>query len=213
MTLTDIASTPTPTGRRGEIRERVLRILLNNPSGNLSKYRVAMESGGSYPWVHELLGNLEREGMVKGTRVENFAGLIAKWRNWRIEPKIREYMLRKPLDVLRNATLGYALTTYEAENLVQNYLFPSRIDFYIDPVELPKWHKLLTKEGLVGKGNTRVLVGDLHVFYKESERSGLKIVSAPQLIVDLFAEGGVCVEAAEMLMEKEAKRVGTLPGL
>jgi hypothetical protein len=212
LTFTDI-----PQGRvierRGLIRERVLRILLNNPSGNLSKYRVAKLSGGAYPWIHEILGNLEREGLVKGTRVESFSGLIARWQKWRVEPKVREYMLRKPLDVLTKATLSFALTTYQAENLVQNYLFPSRVDFYINPAELLKWHDRLTREGLVGRGNTRVLIGDRQVFYNASDRSGLKVVSIPQLIVDRLAEGGVCVEAAEMLMEKESKKIGALPGL
>lgn len=198
--------------RRGTIRERVLRILLNNPSGNLSKYRIAKESEGAYPWVHELLGNLEREGMLQGTKVKDFKRLIARWQEWRLEPSRREYMLRKPLDVLSRTSLAYALTTYQAENLVQNYLFPSRVDFYIKPKELPEWHRLLSKDGLVGKGNARVLIGDEQVFYRSSERGGLNIVSMPQLIVDLLSEGGVCVEAAEMLMEKGSKNV-SLPRL
>ena len=129
--------------RRGVIRERVMRILLNNPRGNLSKYRIAKDSGGTYQWVHELLGNLEREGVLQRTRVTDFKGLVSRWQKWKIEPERREYMLRKPLDVLRKTNLNYALTTYQAENLVQNYLFPSRIDFYIEPTDLPKWHKLL----------------------------------------------------------------------
>jgi hypothetical protein len=198
--------------RRGTIRERVLRILLNNPSGTLSKYRIAKESLGAYPWVHELLRNLERGGMLQGTKVKDYKKLMALWQKWRLEPNRREYMLRKPLDVLNKTSLGYALTTYQAENRVQNYLFPSRVDFYIKPEELPKWHSLLSKEGMVGKGNTRVLIGDEQVFYRSFDRGGLKIVSMPQLIVDLLSEGGVCVEAAEMLMDKESKNV-SLPGL
>ena len=190
----------------------MLRILLNNPSGTLSKYRIAKESEGAYPWVHELLGNLERGGTLQGTKVTNYKKLMALWQEWRLEPSRREYMLRKPLDVLSRTSLAYALTTYQAENLVQNYLFPSRVDFYIKPKELPEWHRLLSKEGLVGKGNTRVLIGDEQVFYHSSERGGLNIVSIPQLIVDLLSEGGVCVEAAEMLMEKESKNV-SLPRL
>ncbi len=193
--------------KRGVIRERVLRILLNNPSGNLSKYRIAKESSGAYPWVHELLGSLEHEGMLKGTKVNDFKKLVARWREWRLEPYKREYMLRKPLDVLGKTNLAFALTTYQAENLVQNYLFPSRFDFYIVRVDLPRWHKLLSSEGLVGKGNTRVLIGDEQVLYNSSQRGGLKIVSVPQLIVDLLSEGGVCVEAAEMLIEKESKKI------
>ena len=124
--------------RRGLIRERVLRVLLNNPSGTLSKYRIAKECGGSYPWVHELLGKLEGEGLLEGTRVKDFKGLATRWQEWRVEPGTRGYMLRKPLEVLSRSDLKYALTTYQAENLVQNYLFPSRVDFYIGSDRSPK---------------------------------------------------------------------------
>lgn len=194
--------------RRGEIREKVLRILLNNPGGNLTKYRVAKLSGGVYPWVHELLQRLENEGAIKGTEVKDFKKLVMLLKDWRVKPAKREYMLSKPLEVLRNAKMEYALTTYQAENLVQNYLFPSRVDFYIKPKDRDKWHRLIVASGgLVGKGNTRILIGDEHVFYNASEKSGLKIVSVPQLVADLLEEGGVCVEAAEKLMEKENKSV------
>jgi hypothetical protein len=50
-----------------------------------------------------------------------------------------------------------------------------------------------------------LLQADNHVFYRSFERRGLKIVSLPQLIVDLFGEGSVCVEAAEKLLEKVAE--------
>jgi hypothetical protein len=40
------------------------------------------------------------------------------------------------------------------------------------------------------------------VFYNSFKRKDLDIVSIPQLIVDLFEEGGVCTEAAEKLLEK-----------
>lgn len=191
--------------KRGTIRERVLRILLNNPSGNLTKYRIAKEAEGTYPWVHDLLKELEQDHLIEGTSVRNYKELISRWQWWRLEPETREYMLRKPLSVFGKLDLPYALTTYQAENLVQNYLFPSRIDFYIKRSDLAKWHDALRGEGLVGKGNTRALITDEHVFYNASERGGFRIVSMPQLIMDLLAEGGVCAEAAEMLIEKESK--------
>lgn len=193
--------------RRGLIRERVLRILLNNPSGSLTKYRIAKLSEGAYPWIHELLKQLEKEGAIKGTMVKDFKKLVTLWQKWQVKPSRKEYMLRKPLEVLKNTKLQYALTTYQAENMVQNYLFPSRVDFYIDPKDREKWHRVLSKEGLVGKGNTRILIGDKQVFYNSFEKNGLRIVSVPQLIVDLLNEGGVCIEAAEKLLEKVAKHV------
>jgi hypothetical protein len=194
------------TKKRGIIRERILRVLLNNPSGTLTRYRIAKEAGGTYPWVHDLLKKLQEDGLIKGTKVREFKKLMARWQQWRLQPETREYMLRKPLSVFGKTKLAYAMTTYQAENLVQNYLFPSRIDFYIHRQDLAKWHELLKGEGLVGRGNTRMLLADEHVFYNSSERGGFRVVSTPQLIVDLLAEGGVCVEAAEMLIEKESRR-------
>lgn len=193
--------------RRGVIRERVVRILLNNPAGNLTRYRVAKMAQGTYPWVHELLKKLENEGAVKGTQVKDFRKLAELWKDWRTPVTSREYMLRNPLDVLRKTDLEYALTTYHAENLVQRYLFVSRVDLYVRHEDLKKWHNILAKEGLVGKGNTRILMADDQVFYGASERKGFKIVSMPQLVVDLMSEGGVCVEAAEMLLEKMERNV------
>jgi hypothetical protein len=116
-------------------------------------------------------------------------------------------MVREPLKLLKNSKLPYALTTYQAENLIQNYLFPSRIDIYIKEDDWKQWHDMISKKGLVGKGNMRLLLADEHVFYKYFEKNGLKIVSTPQLIIDLMSEGGVCVEAAELLIKKVMKDV------
>lgn len=180
-------------------------MLLNEPRGVLSKYRVAKEAGCSYSWVYEFLGKLEGLGLINGTRVIDYRGLLENWRKIRIKPERREYLHRSPLDLLKRTGLQYALTTYQAENLVQHYLFPSRTDVYIRRVDRELWHRLISDEGLVGKGNLRLLMDDEHVFYGSFEQKGLKVVSLPQLIVDLFDEGGVCVEAAEMLLKKVEK--------
>ncbi len=192
--------------RRGVVRERILRVLLNHPSGEHTKYWVAKSVEATYSWVHDCLRDLENKGLVEQTRVENFRDLILFWRDFRVVPEKRDYMIKKPLDLLKSAGMEYALTTYAAENLVQRYLFPSRTDFYIHSKDQARWHGILSQKGLVGGGNTRVLIGDEHVFYNSSEYSGLKTVSIPQLAVDLLMEGGPCVEAAEMLVEKEAGR-------
>jgi hypothetical protein len=111
-------------------------------------------------------------------------------------------MHKDPTALLANTNLRYALTTYQAENLVQRYLFPSYIDLYIERKDTEKWHSLLTAEGLVGKGNIRLLNADPHVFYESFKRQNLTVVCIPQLIVDLLEEGGVCTEAAEKLLQK-----------
>ena len=186
-------------------RERILRVLLNRPNGTLTKYKIAKEARSTRQWVIELLRKLEARELVRGTRVTDFGGLVRYWREVKTRPDKKEYMHRDPLGMLKRTGLQYALTTYQAESIVQRYLFPSRIDLYIRKKDAERWHELIAREGLVGKGNVRLLLADEHVFYGSFERDGLKGVSLPQLIVDLFEEGGVCVEAAEKLLEKVAE--------
>lgn len=187
---------------RGIIKERVIRVLLTESNGSLTKYQLAKKAECSFPWTHELLGKLEALELVRGTKVADYTGLLKYWLQVKIKPEKKEYMHRDPISLIKKAEMPYALTTYQAENLVQQYLFPSRTDLYIKSEHAEKWHELLTAEGLVGKGNVRLLIADAHVFYGSFQRQSLTIVCIPQLIVDLLEEGGVCTEAAEKLLEK-----------
>lgn len=205
------ANTPAkPTVKRGYVRERILRVLLNNRNEKLTKYRIVKLAKANISWVIEFLRKLEKQGLVEGTKVRDYRGLIIMWKSIRKDPDAREYMVRDILDLLKKTDLRYALTTYSAENLVQKYLFPSRTDFYILKKDQQSWHKMLSEKGLVGKGNVRVLITDEHVFYNSSVRDGLTVVSTPQLIVDLMTEGAVGGEAADMLLEKETRNVSRL---
>lgn len=188
---------------RGRKRERILRVLLNEPDGSLTRRKIAKFSECSREWVIEFLSKLEAEGMVKQTKVLEYEKLVQYWSQVRLEPLHRDYMLRTPLELLRKTELRYAMTTYQAENLVQHYVFPSRTDFYILEEDRMRWHDLIVTEGgLVGEGNTRVLLGDNHVFYKARKLQELTVVSLPQLVVDLITEGGPCLEAAQLLLKK-----------
>lgn len=180
----------------------MIRVLLNKPEGSLTKYKLAKEAETSFPWTHEFLNKLEAKKLVKGTQVTDYSGLIHYWLTVKAQPERREYMHKDPIILIRKTNLPYALTTYQAENLVQHYLFPSRTDLYISPKHAEQWHNELTAEGLAGKGNVRLLMADSHVFYGASKLQGLTVVSTPQLIVDLLEEGGVCTEAAEKLLKK-----------
>lgn len=196
----------TESERRGYVKEKILRVLLNHPQERLTKYRIVKNSGANISWVIEFLKKLEKMELVDGTKVKNYRKIVRFWCDLRKRPQFREYMVKNPLELLKKTDLQYALTTYQAENFVQHYLFPSRIDFYINPTDREKWHRILIEEGLVGKGNTKVLIEDIHVFYNTSNKNGLNVVSIPQLVVDLLKEGGPCTEAAEMLMKKEEER-------
>lgn len=189
---------------RGYVKERIIRTLLNNPSGTLTKYRAAKEAGASYSWTHEFLASLERGGFVEGTTVTDYRGLIVYWRSIRSRPRKRDYMVQEPMPLLIDTNMEFAVTSYQGETLVQGYLFPSRVDVYVRGEDQWRWHKLLSDNGLVGRGNVRTLVDDEHVFYNSHAVKNINVVSTPQLILDLLIEGGPSVEAAEMLLDKVA---------
>jgi hypothetical protein len=191
--------------KRGWVRERIIRILLNEPDGTLTKYRVAKKANCSFSWAHEFLGKLETKELVHKTKVINYAKLVRYWLQVKRKPEKKGYLHKNPLRVIRRSGLQYALTTYQAENLVQNYLFPSRTDLYIIDEDAKRWHELIMTEGLRGDGNVNLLITDRQVLYGTFQKDGLNIVSLPQLIIDLFDEGGICMEAAEKLLEKVSK--------
>ena len=199
------------TETRTAFKGRIARILLNSPDGDLSKYRVAKLAGCTYPWAHALLKKMGAGGLVDGTRVLDFGALFSWWARWQPPCEHRDYMIRDPLTALRGAGMQYALTTYRAENKIQNYLFPSRTDLYVKRKDMVAWHKVFARDGLVGRGNVRVLYGDDHALYKNARVGGLTLASVPQIVLDLRAEGGPCEEAADMLLEKV--KDGALRGL
>jgi len=139
---------------------------------------------------------------LKHKRIKKIYGL---WLKIKKKLKYREYLIKEPLEILKKTKLDYALTTYFAESLVQSYLFPLRYDIYIKEEDLDKWHKLLIKDGFYGKGNFRILIYDDFKFLDKIifnfKNIKLKLVSKPQLIVDLMQENGPAREAAEMLMK------------
>ena len=190
---------------RTNIKDRVARILFNEPGGTLTKYQIAKLAGSGYPWIHSLLKKLEQQGIIQKTKVKNFKSLMEWWKQCQPIPKNREYMIKRPLELLKQTNLEYALTTYQAENKVQNYLFPTRTDIYIRQSDKLKWHKLLVQNGLVGRGNMRIFIGDDHVFYKSFKVDGFSLVSVPQIMSDLYREGNVGIEAADMLLKKVEK--------
>ncbi|MBI2147391.1 hypothetical protein HYU19_02830 [Candidatus Woesearchaeota archaeon] len=192
---------------RGLKRERILRVLLTEPTP-LSKNELSKKAQCTRQWVILFLRQLEKKKLVKETKVVNPVGLAKYWLTIHKKyKKYREYMVKEPARLLKQTRLDYALTTYQAENMVQHHLFPSRIDMYIKEEDLQTWHSLFLKEGLYGKGNVRVITAEEHTVYGKRKLNGLFVVSLPQLIIDLFTEGGPAAEAAEMLLAKLKEHV------
>jgi hypothetical protein len=190
-----------PDRERGFNKERIIRVLLNHTGDDLTKYRVAQLSEASEPWTRQYTEKLEEQGLVEGTEVVTPVGLYQAWLDQRIEPNQLEVSLQQPMDLIAETDLQYALSTYQAENLHQGFLFTSTTDFYIAPEEIDHWLSVVEEKGLLGGGNTRIRVLDDHVFYNQQAVDGFSTVSIPQQILDLLAEGGPCEEAAEKLID------------
>ena len=190
-----------PDRERGFNKERIIRVLLNHTEDDLTKYRLAQLSETSEPWTRQYTEKLEEQGLIEGTKVVAPAALYQAWLDQRIEPTQLELSLQQPMDLLAETDLQYALTTYQAENMHQGFLFASTTDFYITPEESSDWLAVVEENGLLGGGNTRIRVLDEHVFYNQKAIDSFSTVSVPQLILDLLAEGGPCTEAAEKLID------------
>lgn len=188
---------------KGEKRERIIRTLLDNPDGSLTAYRIHKEAGCSEQWVGSYLMKLASINLVDKTRVVDVIGLFNHWLSIRIPPRYVDYHLQQePLEIIKNISHSYALTTYQADYLVNRYLFPTRTDIYILQKDLDQWHKSLLSHGLVGPGNTRILIADPHIIKNSFKKQHYSIVPRPQLICDLLMEGGVAVDAANILIKK-----------
>jgi len=184
-------------------RERILRVLMNKPDGTLTKYMLAKKSNTAKSWIIDYLRILEEDKLVKDTKVLKKENLLDHWFSIIQKPKHYDFFVQSPKEFLRNIKLDYALTTYQAENLLNHYLFPSRTDLYIKEEDFSKWKdKINQNSGLVGKGNLRLLVYDGHTMYEKKKIDGLWVASVPQVMIDLRREGGVCQEAYDMMVEK-----------
>lgn len=190
-----------PDRERGFNKERIIRVLLNHSNEGLTKYRLAQLSEASEPWTRQYTQTLEDKGLIQGTTVVKPKELYREWLETRIEPNQLTVSLQQPMELLEETELDYALTTYQAENMHQGFLFTSTTDFYISPGQTQDWLEIVEDKGLLGGGNTRLQVLDHHVFYNTQHQDGFATVSIPQLILDLLDEGGPCKEAAEKLIE------------
>lgn len=192
----------TPARERGFKKERLHRVLLNHPGGDQSRYEIAKQADVSSSWAYEYLDQLANEGIVEDTVVLDPPALYERWRETRVEPNSVQVSLQQPLDRIRETGLDYALTTDEAEQFHQGFLFPSTTALYVREADIEAWLNMVEKGGFVGGGNTELRATDEHVFYNGQTVDDGTTVSVPQLIVDLLDEDGPAVEAANRLLAR-----------
>jgi hypothetical protein len=117
-------------------------------------------------------------------------------------PKLKyfDFYVENPIELLKKIKMKYALTTYAAENYFTRQLFLSRYDAYIDEKDIGEWKSIIMKNGLLGKGNFRLIVSyDEKIFEESKKIKEIIVVSKELLLIDLKREGGVCMESYFML--------------
>ena len=191
-----------PARERGFKKERLHRVLLNHAAGELSRYAIANKADVSTSWAYDYLDQLEHDGLVEDTSVIDPTALYDRWVETRIEPNSVRVSLQQPLETIREAGFNYALTTDEAEQVHQGFLFASTTALYVRVDDIDDWLNVIEQKGFVGGGNTELRATDEHVFYNTQTVDEVTTVSIPQLIVDLLDEDGPAVEAANRLLKQ-----------
>lgn len=196
---------------RNDFKRKLLFFLLMNPDSSRTKYDIAKNVVGCHPtWGVKIFNELQEKKIVKNTKVVDYRELIELYRKYFKQFKAVHLHVPNPDSLLKLADkqgLQFAITSYWADKRVTKFLFPSKFEAYINASDLDAWLALLPKvSGAVGKGNVRLFLAnkDFLEFYTD-EMTGFKvgrIVSSPQLAVDLLNEGGPAVQAAEMIIEK-----------
>jgi DNA-binding Lrp family transcriptional regulator len=183
---------------------RIIRVLLDNPTGILTKYKIAKIVNCSIPRVIQVIQKLEKMNFVKVTKVIDFNKLIQYYiKIDNLKSEKYYYHIANPLDFFKKIKLNYAFTTYAAENIINHHLFLNKFDVYISKKDFTKWRQLLKDKALIGKGNLTFITPKDEDILKESVKiKGYNVVSTPQLLIDLKKEGGVCIEAYNILLDK-----------
>ncbi|HLC92477.1 MAG TPA: hypothetical protein VJH23_02100 [archaeon] len=196
--------------------KRVVALLLDPNYKPVSKYELAKKAGCTPSWALMLTKKLENKKFLKNLKVTDIKKLFELFHNLRAKKnESRSYSIYslentdKLMDLFKKANKEYAFTTYIAENIVQKYLFSHRSEAYIKKEDLEDWHKELTKLGTYGGGNVRIIVSSSEELFNKKQigNNGPWIVSTPQLISDLYTEGGPAKEAGDMLLEKLIKDI------
>jgi len=95
-----------PDRQRGYKKERLHRVLLNHPGGELSRYEITQRAKVSKGWAYDYFDQLESKGFLKESRVTDPEELYQHWLETRIEPNAVRVSFQQPLSQIRNTGLS-----------------------------------------------------------------------------------------------------------
>lgn len=191
----------------------IIRVLLNEKDKKLKLRELATKSKVSLGMTARIANALESCGHLektRGIRIVNYEKLLKSWsytvsirENEKVEFLTAErpqYMIKKIGELLRKET--YAFTLFSATEIVAPYVAPNKVHLYILKDKEKEISEIFFGEGIMPAEEGNIicyLVGKNH-FYGSMETRGLKIISLPQLYVDLVSYGGRGEEAAEYIL-------------
>lgn len=192
----------------------IIRVLLNEKDKKLklrelsTKAKVSLGMSVKVVKALESCGHLEKK---RGIRIINFEKLLKAWsytvsvkENRKIEflaPERPQYLIKKISRLLRKE--NYAFTLFSATEIVAPYVSPNKVHLYILEDKEKEVSKIFVKQGIMSaeEGNIVCYLVDEKHFYGSQEVRGVKIISLPQLYVDLVSYGGRGEEAAEHILK------------
>jgi hypothetical protein len=179
---------------------KIIRVLLNNPGNTLSTRELARAARVSPASCSKATNVLKRGGYVSKKpliRVLKKDDLLYAWAysspvsycdEERFESLERpEYLLKKIADLGKETR--YAFTGLAGAELVAPYVIPNEVHFYVGKESKTRWGELVEGNGIYPskKGNIHMLFAGQEVFHGWQDIGGVKVVSNPQLFVDLFS--------------------------
>jgi len=201
---------------------RILRVLLINPYKGWTVEDMSKEGKVSLGFTHAVVmslidqGHVYRDDLYK-LEVTDPVKLIQRWAAYynyvSMNTFLNYHTFERDIEVFFSklkeiSGLEYALTVLAGAQLVAPYVRPTTIHFYIkhkDKAEdlVKRLNLRPTEKG----GNVSIVLPyDEGVFYGTTRISGVSVVSAVQLYVDLFNYPARGEEAAEVILrtlEKE----------
>ncbi len=191
----------------------IIRVLLNEKDKKLRLRELAAKAKVSLGMTVKIvlaLQSCRHLNKHQGIKIVNWEKLLKAWslsvsiyeneKREFLAPERPQYLIKKIGQLLKSET--YVFTLFSATEIVAPYVVPDKVHLYILRNEEKKISEILVKNGIIPaeEGNIICYLVDEKHFYGSQEVRGIKIISLPQLYVDLVSYGGRGEEAAEQVL-------------
>lgn len=193
--------------------QNIIRVLLNKD--NIKLRTLAKESNTPLGVTVKNTKALEKTRYIEkkvNIKVTNQSKLL---KAWSYTTSIREldsieftaaerpqFIIKKISSIISKNNIKHAFTLFSATEILSPYVTPAETHLYILEKDKEKINKLFEKESILPaqKGNIICLIADENYFYNTQNINNYKIISTPQLYIDLFSYSGRGGDAAENLL-------------